>query len=149
MSLKEIIQRIESAKSGTNPALVCRVPSGWVFFSNMQFLIGYCILQSDPVVESLNSLDQQGRMQFLLDMAIIGDALLESTNAYRINYAIMGNSEPVLHAHIVPRYLSEPAELRKGLPWSYAIEDQESASFNFQNHMALMKKISAAIQKRL
>ena len=55
-------------------------------------------------------------------MSTIGDALLEVTDAFRINYAIMGNSDPALHAHIVPRYMSEPEHIRKHLPWSYPQE---------------------------
>ena len=50
-------------------------------------------------------------------MALVGDALLEVTGAYRINYAILGNTDPALHAHIVPRFLTEPDEYRKGPPW--------------------------------
>jgi hypothetical protein len=52
-------------------------------------------------------------------MAAMGDALLEVTDAFRINTAVMGNSDPVLHAHIVPRYMSKPEHIRKHLPWSY------------------------------
>jgi diadenosine tetraphosphate (Ap4A) HIT family hydrolase len=52
-------------------------------------------------------------------MVHVGDALLHVTEAYRINYEILGNSEPELHAHIVPRYLSESDELRPRPPWAY------------------------------
>jgi diadenosine tetraphosphate (Ap4A) HIT family hydrolase len=51
-------------------------------------------------------------------MTLIGDALLEVTGVFRINYGIMGNSDPCLHTHIVPRYLTEPEKFRQGLPWS-------------------------------
>jgi diadenosine tetraphosphate (Ap4A) HIT family hydrolase len=34
----------------------------------------------------------------------------------------MGNSDQVLHAHIVPRYADEPDHYRKGGPWSYPQE---------------------------
>jgi diadenosine tetraphosphate (Ap4A) HIT family hydrolase len=64
-------------------------------------------------------LDRLQRAEYLGDMALVGDALLEVTGAYRINYGIMGNSDPFRHAHIVPRYSAEPENLRNGLPWSY------------------------------
>ena len=51
-------------------------------------------------------------------MTLIGDALLEVTGANRINYGIMGNPDPFLHTHIVPRNLTEPEKFREGLPWS-------------------------------
>ena len=141
------LQRIESARNGIHPAVICRMASGWVFLANMQYLSGYCILQSDPVVESINALEPEQRTVFLGDMAIVGDAILEVTGAYRINYAIMGNSEPVLHAHIVPRYLSEPEELLHGLPWSYPQAQIDAAGFDPVRDQALMQKLAQAIQK--
>ena len=142
------IQRIETARNGTNPAVICSAPSGWVFLANMQYLRGYCILQADPIVESLNSLAQEEREQYLRDMAVIGDALLEVTNAYRINYATLGNTEPILHTHIVPRYLDEPEEFRANGPWSYPLEYQASIIFDLERDRELMERIRTAIQKR-
>jgi diadenosine tetraphosphate (Ap4A) HIT family hydrolase len=46
-------------------------------------------------------------------MAHLGDAILQVTSADRINYGILGNSEPELHAHLFPRYTTEQAELRR------------------------------------
>jgi hypothetical protein len=79
--------RIEQNEQSLN--FICKLPSGWVFLSNMQFLRGYCILQAYPVVESINILEPKQRSNFLCDMALIGDALLEVTKAYRINYALL------------------------------------------------------------
>jgi diadenosine tetraphosphate (Ap4A) HIT family hydrolase len=38
---------------------------------------------------------------------------------WRINYEILGNSDPQLHGHVFPRYLWEPAEMRHGPVWRY------------------------------
>ena len=146
---KSIPERIEAARNGTNPTLVCRVPSGWVVLCDTQFLRGYCILLADPVVPSLNDLDHEKRVEFASDMAIVGDALLEVTGAYRINYAIAGNTDPYLHAHIVPRYLSEPENLRIGLPWSHPKEERDSILFDLERDRPLMQQLHQAIEKRL
>ncbi|OGO31866.1 MAG: hypothetical protein A2136_04055 [Chloroflexi bacterium RBG_16_54_11] len=144
-----IPQRIESARVGTNPTLICRVSSGWVVLCDMQFLSGYCILLADPPVSSLNDLNAARREEFLSDMTTVGDAIMEVTNAYRINYAVAGNTDPYLHAHIVPRYLSEPEALRKGLPWSHPKEDIDSIRFDLERDEPLMLQLRLAIQKRL
>ena len=52
-------------------------------------------------------------------MARLGDAILHVTSAERINYEILGNSEPELHAHVFPRYATEPPELRRVPAWFY------------------------------
>jgi diadenosine tetraphosphate (Ap4A) HIT family hydrolase len=115
----------------------------------MQFLSGYSILLPDPVVSSLNDLDRAKRAEYLCDMATVGDALMEVTGAYRINYAIAGNTDPYLHAHIVPRYLTEPENLRYGLPWSHPQEEIDSIPFNYGRDKPLMQQLCQAILKRL
>ncbi len=144
-----IPERIAAARAGTNPTVVCRVPSGWVVLSDQQFLSGYCILLADPTVPSLNDLPQGERAKFLADMAVIGDALQEVSGAYRINYAILGNSDPYLHAHIIPRYLTEPDDLRQTLPWFYPQSEQASHMFDPARDAGLMQRLSQAIRSKV
>jgi diadenosine tetraphosphate (Ap4A) HIT family hydrolase len=144
-----IPERVEAAQVGSNPTVICRVPSGWVVLCDMQFLSGYCILMPDPVVPSLNDLSRAQRAEYLCDMATVGDALLEVTSAYRINYGIAGNTDPYLHAHIVPRYMTEPEALRKGLPWSHPKEEMDTVLFDAKRDKHLMQQLRQAIEKRL
>jgi hypothetical protein len=67
-------------------------------------------------------------------MVALGDVLLEVTGAQRINYEILGNAEPALHAHLFPRYDAEPEELRRRPVWFYDWSqapafDPDSATF--------------------
>lgn len=82
------------------------------------------------------------------DMALVGDAIMEVTGAYRINYAVMGNSDPYLHAHIVPRYMDEPAEMLHNHPWAYPDEVIQGRKFNTDLDAELIQKLSEAIQKK-
>jgi diadenosine tetraphosphate (Ap4A) HIT family hydrolase len=144
-----IPERIANAQAGKNPTIICKVPSGWVAMCDMQYLRGYVIHLADPAVASLNDLDAAGRQVYLLEMVLIGDALVEVTGAYRINYAIAGNRDPYLHAHIVPRYMDEPEQYRTGLPWSYPREVMDGRPFEAGRDRQLMEAIGAAIRKRL
>ncbi len=114
-----IMERVALARNGANDKVICRMPSGWAVMGDVQFLPGYCLLLPDPVVASLNDLDAEARAVYLLDMARIGDAVLQATGAVRMNYEILGNSEPELHCHIFPRYASEPEDKRKMPAWFY------------------------------
>ena len=114
-----IHERVEACRRGTNETCILRVRSGWVVLGDVQFLVGYSLLLPDPVVPDLNHMPATVRKLYLYEMSIVGDALLSATDAYRINYEILGNSEPALHAHIFPRYLSEPEDLRKHPAWNY------------------------------
>lgn len=114
-----IHRRVAALNEGREPTVVARLRSGWVVLGDPQVLSGYCLLLPDPVCADLNSLDEEGRAQFLSDMAAVGDALLAVTGAKRCNYAIFGNLEPALHAHIFPRYADEPQALATAIPWAY------------------------------
>ena len=106
--------------------MVAKTPSGWVVMGERQVFAGYCLLIPDPVVPHLNALADAGRVQFLSDMALVGDALMAATAALRINYAIYGNLDPALHAHLFPRRADEPPATRTAQPfaldWSLAPE---------------------------
>ena len=98
--------------------MVAKMPSGWVIMGERQVFAGYCLLIPDPVVPHLNAMEVSARRQFLSDMALVGDALMAVTAALRINYAMFGNLEPALHAHLFPRYVDEPAATRSAQPWA-------------------------------
>jgi len=114
-----IHRQVAGARDGTEARVIARVVSGWVVFGEQQFVRGYVLLLPDPVVPHLNTLGDRARSQFLVDMSRVGDALLRTTHALRINYAIFGNVEPALHAHVIPRYGDEPEVMRGAHPWSY------------------------------
>src|SRR3984957_16047988 len=96
------IHALVSAARAGDPRVIASLPSGWALFGERQFVRGYVLLLPDPVVPDVNSLGEAARAQFLLDMTRVGDALIAVSGALRINYAIFGNLEPALHAHIVP-----------------------------------------------
>jgi diadenosine tetraphosphate (Ap4A) HIT family hydrolase len=112
-----IEQRVEMARNGQNPFVICKMKSGWLVIGDVQPLPGYCVFLADPLVESINALDAVARTQFSLDVIAAGDAILASTDAYRINYETLGNAEPALHTHILPRYRNEPDDKRRKPAW--------------------------------
>jgi diadenosine tetraphosphate (Ap4A) HIT family hydrolase len=118
-SLTAIHAQVMAAREGREPRVIARLFSGWALFGERQFVRGYTLLLPDPVVPNLNALGARERIVFLSDMSRLGDALLKVTGAARINYAIFGNQDPALHAHVIPRYLDEPLALRTEQPWAY------------------------------
>src|SRR4051812_43329829 len=117
------------AREGLYPNAIIRLKSGWVIAAEKQTVEGYCLLFPDPVVKDLNSLNDAERVQYALDTARVGDALLAVTGAVRINYEIWGNLDPALHTHIVPRYAHEAAEKRV-LPVCKAYDPATARAFD-------------------
>jgi len=102
-----IHRRVAACRAGTDPTMIARLPGGWAVMGDPQVLRGYCLLLPDPVVPHLNALPPEGQAAFLADLARLGQAVLEVTGAVRINYAMFGNLEPALHAHVHPRFADE------------------------------------------
>src|SRR5688572_4029828 len=114
-----IHERVEACRAGQDPTIVARLQSGWVVMGDPQVLQGYVLVLPDPVVPHLNAMPPAGQVAFLADVAAVGQAVLEVTQAVRINYAIFGNLEPALHAHVFPRHANESPALRTVHPWGY------------------------------
>ena len=140
-----IHRMVDRCRAADYPALVARVRSGWVVMGERQVFAGYCLLLPDPVVPHLNALAAADQRLFLADMARVGDAVLTATAALRINYAMFGNAEPALHAHIFPRFATEPAATRTAQPWAFdwsmAPEYSETA------HGELKGRIAGALER--
>jgi diadenosine tetraphosphate (Ap4A) HIT family hydrolase len=132
---------VKRCRADDYPARVARLPSGWVVMGERQVFAGYCLLLPDPVVAHLNVLQALERTQFLADMARVGDAVLAATGAVRINYALFGNAEPALHAHVFPRWANEAPGIRSAQPW--ALDWQAAPQFSQALHGELQGRIAS------
>jgi diadenosine tetraphosphate (Ap4A) HIT family hydrolase len=138
-----IHRRVNDARAGRDSSVLGRCASGWAVFGHQQFVEGYLLLLPDPVVPDLNALTPERRGQFLLDMSRLGDALMRTLSPVRINYAIFGNLEPALHAHVIPRYQNEPESLRTQHPWTY--DWSKAPAFNAAAAAPLMRALRAEL----
>jgi len=110
-----ITNRVARIERGEDPQLIARMPSGYAILANQQPepITGCCMLLPNPVVSSVNDLNEVRRGLFMTDLVRLGDAVLAATGGERINYLILCNQVPELHGHVVPRFASEDPELRK------------------------------------
>jgi diadenosine tetraphosphate (Ap4A) HIT family hydrolase len=142
-----IHRRVAALRADADPAAIARLASGWLVLGDPQVIPGYCLLLPDPVVPDLNALPAGRRAAFLADMAVAGDVLLEAMGATRINYAIYGNLDPALHAHLFPRRSDEPAGLVTAQPWAW--DWNGAPRFDAAVHGALLERLRAAVAARL
>ena len=136
-----IHERVAQCQQGTYPKTIARMASGWAVLGDSQFLKGYCLLLPDPVVAHLNDFAGKERQQFLDDMAALGDAVLAVTGALRINYEMLGNLQPALHAHVFPRYEDEPEDLRTKAVWLYPQSTWDETAFDEARDRPVMEAI--------
>lgn len=134
---------VEAARAGRLDRVIGRMGSGWAVMGDPQVLRGYCLLYPDPVVSDLNALEGEAREEFLRDMGRLGDAVRAVTGCVRVNYEILGNVEPALHAHVVPRYGEEVEGLRTKPVWFYDWGMAEG--FDLERHGGLLSELRQAL----
>ncbi len=151
MTSNIISLRVAQCRAGEHPIVLARLPSGFAVMNDHQpeMIAGCCVLLPDPVVPSVNDLDAEARVRFMADFLLLGDAVLAATGAERINYLILCNIAPELHAHVIPRFSREDPEKRRQGPFeAYDL----GASPNCEPegvHRELIERIRAEIESRL
>ncbi|HTT08119.1 MAG TPA: hypothetical protein VMH34_04950 [Gammaproteobacteria bacterium] len=146
MNAETAIHRfVSAARAGRLARVISPLPSGWAVLGDPQILPGYCVLYPDPVVADLHELASDARARFLGDMADLGAAVLTVTGAARINYEMLGNAEPALHAHVIPRYSTEPEALRRQPVWLH--DWHVAPAFDPARDRPLMARLAAALRR--
>jgi len=135
-----IAERVALARAGSNPYVITKLSSGWLVIGDVQPLLGYCVFLADLVVPSINDLSEADRVQYSLDVLRAGDALLAITNAYRINYETLGNTEQALHTYIIPRYLDELDDKRK-MPAMMMYSWADAEPFSAELHGEMVERM--------
>ncbi|MEY8459145.1 HIT family protein [Lactococcus ileimucosae] len=141
--------RIESAVNGTNPMIIAELKASYVAIGDTQFLEGYCVLLPKEKYYSLNDMEIEERTQFLKEMSIVGDAIINVCSPLRINYDILGNTDAYLHAHVFPRYASESEERRKMPVWLYDKSHWTDDRYQYtdKKHKLLRQRLIAEIER--
>jgi diadenosine tetraphosphate (Ap4A) HIT family hydrolase len=88
------------------------LPCSRLYLAKNQFVKGYCILICHRHVIELHELSEKERAGYFDDVAFAAKALQIVFQADKMNYNILGNLIPHLHAHILPRYFTDTAPNR-------------------------------------
>ncbi len=70
---------------------------------------GRCVVTLHQHATELFDLSAALRSAFANDVSAAARAIKLAVNAFKMNYEILGNADPHLHCHLIPRQLDEPA----------------------------------------
>jgi diadenosine tetraphosphate (Ap4A) HIT family hydrolase len=147
--------RIGSARAGTNPTVLAKLPQSYAVIGDAQFLPGYCVLLADePGIDRLTDLPKSRRLEYLDSMDTLGEAVEAACRSVdpafrRMNYEILGNTDAYLHAHLFPRYDWEPPERIGGPVWLYDPQEFYAAEAALgPRHDELRGRIVAELEAR-
>lgn len=102
-----ICQRIKDIKDGTNPYFVKEMGTGYVVLCDHQYYPGYTLFLAKEHVHELHEHSQS--LSFLFEMSMVAKAVCQAFTPDKLNYELLGNSQPHLHWHLIPRYKTDPS----------------------------------------
>jgi diadenosine tetraphosphate (Ap4A) HIT family hydrolase len=81
--------------------------SNLCFVSDHRFP-GRCVVILHQHATELSDLSLSARHAFADDVSTAARAIKLAVNAFKMNYEILGNADPHVHCHLIPRQLDEP-----------------------------------------
>ncbi len=96
--------------------LVATLPSGLLRLMKNQFARGYCVLVCRTHAKEPHDLKAGLQTAFFADLVRCAKAVEAVYRPVKINYLMLGNQVPHVHAHLVPRYATDPAPGRALAP---------------------------------
>lgn len=80
--------------------------TGYVVLGDSQFYRGYTLFLAKEHTHELH--EQEQVAGFLFQMAEVAAAVCRAFKPKKLNYELLGNSEPHPHWHLTPRYEDDP-----------------------------------------
>jgi diadenosine tetraphosphate (Ap4A) HIT family hydrolase len=141
----EICQRIEEIKAGTHPGFIAELPTGYAVLGDSQFFPGYTVFLCETPAPDLEDLPRDTRLQFLLEMSLVSEAVSKVTAPHKMNVESLGNMVPHLHFHLFPRQLSESEPTKPVWLVMPNGDEAEKYALNAERDGALIEKLRREI----
>jgi diadenosine tetraphosphate (Ap4A) HIT family hydrolase len=106
---------------------------------------GRCLLVLDQHAEHFAEIEPDLASAFIDDARVAAQAIQMVTKAPRINYAILGNKEPHVHIHLIPRGLPNDPIPRQA-PWEHPLQNGEMLKADIE---ALVNEIRSVVTSAL
>jgi diadenosine tetraphosphate (Ap4A) HIT family hydrolase len=104
-----ICERIAQITQGTNPYFVAELTTGYVVLGDYQFFRGYTLFLCKHHVSELHELPADVRLTYLHEMSLVAEAVFRCFQPRKLNYELLGNTEPHLHWHLFARHADDPS----------------------------------------
>ncbi len=112
-----ICAMIDRIKADRFPDFVAELKGSYVILGDQQFYRGYCVLFAKLHATELYLMPADAAHLLFEEMRLAAEAIAAVVKPWKMNYECLGNSEPHVHWHLLPRDKNESDELRRGPIW--------------------------------
>jgi diadenosine tetraphosphate (Ap4A) HIT family hydrolase len=142
-----ICTMIDRIKAGTFRDFVAELGSCYVILGDQQFYRGYCVLLAKLHATELYLMPTDTARLLSTEMCLVAEAIASVVTPWKMNYECLGNSEPHVHWHLLPRQAIEADELRRGPIWLRP-ESERKVSLDENDRRALVASLRTQIANR-
>lgn len=124
--------------------LIKELSTGYVVSSRYQhkYYEGYSLFLCKIHKTDLHELDREFRTQFLKEMSLVAEAVYKTFKPDKLNYELLGNSNPHLHWHLIPRYKKDANFTRTIWTVDKQIRQAVSTQISEKEAIAMKEKIA-------
>lgn len=138
---------IDRIRAGTFDGFVAELTNSYVTLGDAQLYRGYCVMLAKRHATEIFLLPIAEARAIFDEMRLVAEAIAALANPWKMNYACLGNVEPHVHWHLIPR--SADDELRSAPIWVRPEAERQVALSDAARRdliAALRKQISARIR---
>ncbi|MFZ0657969.1 MAG: HIT family protein [Candidatus Binataceae bacterium] len=136
---------IERIRTNSFDDFIAELADCYVILGDAQFYRGYCVMLAKSHVTELFLMPPAEAHRLFEELRLVAEAIASVTKPWKLNYECLGNAEPHVHWHILPRYESD--ELRRAPIWMRP-EAERKAALPKADRTALIAALREAIVAR-
>jgi len=140
-----ICAMIDRIKAGAFSDFIAELKSCYVILGDQQFYRGYCVLFAKLHATELYLMPADAARLLSDEMRLVAEAIAVVVKPWKMNYECLGNSEPHVHWHLLPRY--ETDEMRHGPIWLRP-ESERKVTLEENDRRALIGSIRTQLAVR-
>ena len=138
---------IDRIKGGKFPDFIAELNACYVILGDQQFYRGYCVLFAKLHATELYLMPADSARLLSDEMRLVAEAIAAVVKPWKMNYECLGNSEPHVHWHLLPRQSTETDELRRGPIWLRP-ESERKVPIEENDRRALIDSIRRELASR-
>jgi diadenosine tetraphosphate (Ap4A) HIT family hydrolase len=138
---------IDRVKAGAFRDFVGELKSCYVILGDQQFYRGYCVLLAKLHATELYLMPADAARLLSDEMRLVAEAIAAVVTPWKMNYECLGNSEPHVHWHLLPRQATESDEMRRGPIWLRP-ESERKVMLDENDRRALIASIRSQLAVR-
>lgn len=140
-----ICAMIERIRANRFDDFVAELADSYVILGDAQFYRGYCVILAKTHATEIFLMPSDEAHRLFEELRLAAEAIASVIKPWKLNYACLGNVEPHVHWHIIPR--SESDELRHAPIWIRP-EAERNAALSIADRNEIVAALREAIVAR-